>query len=345
MYTVLITCVGGEMSPYMIQALKKSKRHEVKVIGVDAAHSAIGKFFCDDFVTVPYGRDAGYANSIREIVDIYSVDLIIPTSDEEAMALSLIMDDLKKQSCVLACINSNTLSILTDKAKTYKFLRKFNIHTPKTIIIDHFHELKIAVESMCHDLGECVIKPARARGGRGVYVVSSEFKKIMNFTDKREVHSDLGNFLNSLIYKLENEFPIIVMERLVEPVIDIDLLGWHGKDIRVIPRRRVNSAVPNDGHILIDDNSLVDLGKELIKIFELSWLYDCDVMFDRKGNPCVLEINPRQSGSVAVSLCAGIELLDDVIDLAKGNVGSILEKNIPYNKKIIPFKSLISEKK
>ena len=345
MYTVLITCVGGEMAPFMIQTLKESKRHEVKIVGVDADHSAIGKNFCDNFVTVPYGDDIGYANSIKEIVNTYSVDLIIPTSDEEAMALSLLKGDFEKQGCVLACIDANILSILIDKAKTYKFLRKFNIHTPKTIIIDQFHELKAAVESMCHDLGECVIKPARARGGRGVYVVSSQYDKIEYFIDKREVHSDLENFFNSLIYKLEDDLPLIVMERLVEPVIDIDLLGWNGKDIRVIPRRRVNSAVPNDGHILIDDNLLVDLGKELIKIFELSWLYDCDVMFDQKGNPCVLELNPRQSGSVAVSLSAGIELLDDVIDLAKGNVDSILEKNVPYNAKIIPFKSLILKKK
>ena len=143
MYTVLITCVGGEMAPFMIQTLKESKRHEVKIVGVDADHSAIGKYFCDDFVTVPYGGDIGYANSIKEIVNIYSVDLIIPTSDEEAMALSLLKSDFEKQGCVLACIDANILSILIDKAKTYKFLRKFNIHTPKTIIIDQFHDLII----------------------------------------------------------------------------------------------------------------------------------------------------------------------------------------------------------
>ena len=129
------------------------------------------------------------------------------------------------------------------------------------------------------------------------------------------------------------------MEKLNDPVIDIDLLAWNGNAVRTVSRKRVNSAVPNDGHVIIQDQSLTELAEKLIQIFQLSWLYDCDVMFDSRGNPCVLELNPRQSGSIAVSIAAGIPMLDDLISLAKGE--SIGDIELPINKKVVPFKSLV----
>ena len=42
-FTILITCVGGELAPQMIQELKLNSRHNLKVIGVDVNIDAVGK--------------------------------------------------------------------------------------------------------------------------------------------------------------------------------------------------------------------------------------------------------------------------------------------------------------
>ena len=120
MYTVLITCVGGDLAPQMIQQLKNSKRHNVKVVGVDANNDAIGKFFCDEFSLVPYGNSPEYVQSIKALVDLYNVDLVIPTSDEEAVTLSHSKDLF--DNCVIACVDSDMIDVLTDKEKTFQFL-------------------------------------------------------------------------------------------------------------------------------------------------------------------------------------------------------------------------------
>lgn len=333
-----MTCVGGELAPKMIQELKLNSRHEIKVIGVDVNIDAIGKYFCDEFSIVPVGHDPNYSVKIQKLVELYNVDLVIPTSDEEAIALSSSRKLIEKNGCQLACVESETLSILNDKAKTYQFLKENGLHVPATSIVKNYASLKETVESMYEEHGAVVIKPACARGGRGVHVVSSLSTDVEYFDDKREVHSNLTTFIDTLMHKLKEELPLIVMERLVEPVLDLDLLAWKGKAKRVVPRRRVNSAVPNDGHILVEDEILMNLGEKLIELLRLSWLYDCDVMFDSKGNPCVLELNPRQSGSLAVSIAAGIPMLDDLISLAKGE--SILDIELPINRKVIPYKSL-----
>jgi len=333
-----MTCVGGELAPQMIQELKLNSRHNIKVLGVDANFDAVGKYFCDEFSVVPFGSDSNYSIKIQKLVQLHNVNLVIPTSDEEAVALASSRKLIEKNGCQLACVESETLNILTDKGKTYRFLKENGIHVPATRIVENYDSLRVIVESMYKKHEAVVIKPACARGGRGVHVVNPSSVGVEYFDDRREVHSDLTTFIDSLMQNLKEELPLIVMERLVEPVIDLDLLAWKGEVKRVVPGRRVNSAVPNDGHILIGDETLINLGGKLIKLFQLSWLYDCDVMFDSKGNPCVLELNPRQSGSLAVSIAAGIPMLDDLISLAKGE--SIQDMELPINKKVVPYKSL-----
>ena len=61
-------------------------------------------------------------------------------------------------------------------------------------------------------------------------------------------------------------------------------------------------------------------------------------MFDNHKNPIVIEINPRQSGSVAISIAAGFKIYEKLIKL-------YLKKKVhpekkPNNNIIIPYKSL-----
>ena len=94
--------------------------------------------------------------------------------------------------------------------------------------------------------------------------------------------------------------------------------------IAIIPRKRIHPLNPNMGHKTINNKKLIKLGQDIIKNFKLSWLYDCDVMFDNK-NPIVIEINPRQSGSIAISQEAGFKIFEKLIKL-------YLKKKINYEK-------------
>ena len=336
---VLLTCVGGELAPEMIISLKSSIRHDVIVIGVDANEQAAGRIFCDEFAVVPFGSDISYVKKIIELIVRYDIDLIIPTSDEEALALSAAKEELVEYNTTLACVDRNTLDILTDKAKTYGKLVDSGIHVPNWRHVSDSYELRQVVPELFNKYGDIVVKPVCERGGRGVHVVSHSQNGVRKFLNRREIHSDLETFVSELSGTLNDSYPVIVMERLVEPVFDLDMLAWNGKSVRVVPRRRMNSALPNEGHIIVDSPELIDLGNKLIDIFQLSWLYDCDVMYDQKGSPCVLEINPRQSGSISVSIAAGIPIFDELISLF---LGEIVSTNLQIHNecRVIPYKSL-----
>jgi len=199
--------------------------------------------------------------------------------------------------------------------------------------------VKAAAEEILTFRDEVVVKPSNLRGGRGVMVVSRSLSKTISIDGGRELHMPPTTFFGEYLEGYANFLPAIVMERLVEPVFDIDMLAWQGTPLRTVPRKRVDSAAPNAGHTFVDNPALIALGRDLIRKLNLSWLYDCDVMFDQSGQPQILEVNPRPSGSVATSIVAGIPLLDDVISLAKSE--PIEDIPLPIGRVVVPWTSLV----
>ena len=66
------------------------------------------------------------------------------------------------------------------------------------------------------------------------------------------------------------------------------------KIIENCSKKRIFSDDPNKGHELVNQK-IYDFCKNIVKIFNLSWLYDFDIMFNKLNEPCLLEINPRKS--------------------------------------------------
>ncbi len=336
MTNIMITCVGGELMPQIIKSLKEIKELKLSIIGTDYNANAIGKYFCDKFFTVPKGNNKNYISACEEIVKREKINLIIPTSDEEALSLSKKKSFFSKIGTTIACIDNNKLKVLNDKSKTYSKLSEFNIPTAEWALIKNKEELKKKIILYFKKYGGAVIKPCLDRGSRNIFIISKNKKKNTS-NSNISIFNNINEFLPILETKsLYKNY--LVMQELSEPVIDIDLLSWEGKSLSVIPRKRIHPLFPNRGHQILDNEKLINLGKKIIKNFELSWLYDCDVMFDNKKNPIIIEINPRQSGSVAISIAAGFKIYEKLIKL-------YLNKKVYPEKKlnksiIIPYKSL-----
>jgi len=321
----------------MITTLQSGSRYDVKVIGVDSNVDAIGRHFADEFVRVPYGSAPDYIDVLADTVAKHGVDLVLPTSDEEALAVSRSKNVFSDLGCAIACADIETLELLSNKARCYAFLSSQGIQVPIWKQANTLPELKEAVGEFEERGIDFVIKPVSARGGRGIRVISSSLSGAEPVQVGREVHMDASTFRKQYMGEFVNMMPAMVMERLVEPVHDIDMLAWNGTPLRVIPRRRVDSARPNEGHVLVDNPDLIALGESLIKALNLSWLYDCDLMMNALGEPGVLEINPRPSGSIAATITAGVPLLNDVIALAKGETVEDIQP--PFGKIVVPYKT------
>jgi len=333
-FNVLLTCVGGEFGPYMVNAMKNGA-HKARVIGIDHNPQAVGRPFCDVFLQAPTGKDPAYPAFISKLVSDQKIDLIIPTSDEEALVLSRMKGSLP--DTIVATVGPELLTKLSSKTATYRLLEEHQLPCPDWDEVSDWEKLLTTAESFLKKHGRIVVKPAISRGGRDVFHV--QVGECDTTTRMKETYLSFSAFKSDLKAEFEKHYPVVVMEELDGPVHDLDMLAWEGRPLAVVPRKRLDSDNPNSGHLVLDNPAFIEMGKNIIERLQLSWLYDCDFMFDKKGQPKIIEINPRQSGSVSISIAAGMPLLDHVISLAK-KAPAGAELNVTPQT-IVPFKSLV----
>lgn len=131
---------------------------------------------------------------------------------------------------------------------------------------------------------------------------------------------DYETFSKKFEKKLKKNFPQIVMERLFTPTYDLDILSMNSKLVQHVIRKRINPKNGNkegqyNGYSISTNRKFLPLAKLISKIFKLSWLYDCDLMVDKKGQIKILEINPRQSGSIALVNKSGVPIMDQLTSI------------------------------
>jgi len=333
---VLVTSVGGALAPLNIRLLKAGRRHAVWVLGVDRRADAAGRHFADAFAAVPAGYAPDYVETIVSLVGEYAIDLVLPWSDEEALALATSRSSIEAAGAVLACAPIETLTIMSDKAASYDLLARHGVRTPAVSIVHSDTELAVAVAHHAAAGDGFAVKPPAARGNRGVIVVRPDVEGATPYLASREWHMDLQTFERDYRPKLAAEMPLLVSERLYPPAYDIDVLAQDGQLLRAMPRERLNPAgVPFTGGILRPTPALLSLAERVTAVLRLSWLYDYDIMCARDGEPVVLELNPRPSGSIAASILAGVPFYDDLMSLVSGEPLPDIE--LPADVAVVPF--------
>lgn len=312
-FTLLLTSAGGALSVEAVRIAKSSLRHSIRVIAVDALPDAVARFFADAFFVVPRGDDDGFAEAVEAIVASERVDLVLPGSDEEAFALSFAQERFAALGCRISVSSEDTMRTLKSKASTFERLRKGGLSCiPSFVEVLDFEALAAAITAYPTN-GDIVVKPVAGRGGRGVSIIEGSERASVRV--EREARVGRGTFLTEHLPWYRNQMPVLIMDRLSEPVYDVDVLADRGRVLQAVPRKRLDSARPNAGHIFIDAPELVAIAEAVASILNLHGLYDIDLMYDDFAKPWLLEVNPRPSGSWPVTAIAGVPLLDELISL------------------------------
>src|SRR6056297_90238 len=84
--TVLVTAVGGVIGCGIVRSLRMSGRVS-RIIGADIYPDATGKHWCDEFLQTMPAADRSYFDDLCDHLDHHEVDLVIPGTEEEVLAL------------------------------------------------------------------------------------------------------------------------------------------------------------------------------------------------------------------------------------------------------------------
>ena len=313
MINIIISCAGGSLKRFEALYFKKKStlRNLVNVIGIDFKKNSIDRKYFDFVEKIPKTSDRNFIKKLRYIIIKYNVKFILIGADEEAIIISKNIEKFKNLNVKFFINNYATIKILSNKIATFKKLKNFKKILPVWNEAKNKKKLLDYINLYLKKYGIVVIKPSVSRGGRNIFIIKKEKSITKKYFREKSMGADYfkKNFLN----RLEKHYPMMVMEKLKDPVFDLDIIASNGKLDYALLRKRLNPRDPNSGHKIIQRKDIKIIASKISSILKLNSINDCDFMIDRKNNLKLLEINPRPSGSFAIPNLVNIDLLDYVI--------------------------------
>lgn len=321
--SILITCAGGLLAAKVLPYIRNAYPNCI-IIGTDLNDDISPAEKYDFLYQVPMANDPSYVERIRDIVRNHSVQLVIPWSDGEVQSLMEHKNGFLELGCSLSLPSDEAYKIMQDKGETYKFLQEHNIPGPDFKIVTSHNELETALLDMLKSHESVVIKPCISRGGRDVFVIGNNLDQ-SHYNENRISAMPASEFLNNNLKDISFEHTNwLVMERMVAPAYDVDVLYWQGTVHATIPRLRHNpEGLPYKGYTIEKNDTLNTITAQAARALNTSYIYDLDIMMGTDGQYKVMEINPRPSGSIFCAHKAGYPLFCDLINLHISNEAPI----------------------
>jgi len=297
---ILITCLGGRRALDLINVLKKNKIYDYEIFGTDIKKNLKIKNKINKFYQVPKGQTKEFIKRIIEIIKKNQIKLAIFGADEEVLNISKNRYLFKNLDCFIPIMEKKKLNIISNKLNLFKNLEKKKISLAKWNIIKNLSDLKKFSLKFKNNF---VLKNADSRGGRDIFIIDKKIKQPKKMsTGSQEIHLNYDDLLKK--FNIKNKLrknTYIAMEKLNRPAYDVDALSLNGKIKKLIIRKRLFRD-PYKKHSFSTNKKIKNYCEQIIKSLKLSYLFDIDIMMDKKKEPKILEINPRMSGTIYLTL-------------------------------------------
>jgi carbamoyl-phosphate synthase large subunit len=262
---ILVTGIGGPAGKRTSELIKRKYKNSY-LVGVDMRETAKGMI--DKFYRVPPGKSPEFIWKIIKIVKKERIELIIPTVDEELLALSNNKEKLRRITEILIS-PPKTIEIADDKLKTVKFLEKNELPVPKSCLPSEF------------DGGisfPLLVKPRVGRGGKGIKIIKAINE--LNYDDSFLIQEFLQGEDFTGMALIDRKSEIRQLKILKKTKLEFGNFG-----------NAIETEVSNSPDI-------ENLMRKLIKKMEFEGPIDVDIRKNENGKAMFLEINPRVGGSI-----------------------------------------------
>jgi len=305
---ILLTAIGAPGAANIIGALKSNGERQVKIIGTDIHATPSGRPFVDSFHVVPRGSSGYYPRTMTDICSVYSPDVLLPLSTEELLSLARSKKSIEDSTGTKVCIGSErSIEIANDKKSLFEFLSKHDIPVPHFIPFDSpagFNHAKVLLNRpIC-------IKPAFAHGGRGMRMIDDKHDTTEMFLNSKPENASIS-FAEAfrLIRGVTNLPGMLAMEYLPGREYSVDILCQNGNARIVVVRLReeVRSGI-SFRSVVVNDRRIDQIAKDVCEALGFDGPIGIQLREDERGDPKVIEVNPRLHGSVILSVAAGANI-------------------------------------
>ena len=310
----IFMCAGGNSMASLVHKIKYDNPQK-KIYGLDANINNKNKELFDKFYTIPLPNKDNFISTLLSILNNIGPSMLIPGADEEALIISSIKEILVKNNILCNVLDHNIITSIVDKFYLNTNILKANSnYAVKCIRVHNNIDFREACIEMGYPSKKIILKPRTGRGRRSTYVVSEDYfeNKIKDMIP----HITIDEAIKKNIIADQN---MMVMEYVEGEAITIDVLGSKGKIIYTTIRKWNQTwRFPFPGQKIISDKNVDGMIKVISKIINLHGLIDVDAIKTNEGRIVFLEINPRPSGSIAVSEIAGIPIFSMLEKVLEG---------------------------
>lgn len=268
-----------------------------RVIGIDSNPEAIGRHFVDAFHVVPKIQDPCYVGAILNVIRQELVDMFVSWLDPEI----LFWNDFGRGELPAEMARVHTFNLrpdlrrFCDKLTCASMLSCYGFLVPDTRRFD---------VGWMHDLAfPWILKPRMSSGARNV--VRIDDLESWKFQQIRMRYDGTG------------EGQWIAQQFLSGPEFTVDFFADHGRLVNVVVRERLeHQGVSLRGEVVWAP-AILEIVERLVSCFKIDGLNN--VQFIASGGNCyITDFNPRPSGTIMLSIQAGVDLFQNLIERHEG---------------------------
>jgi biotin carboxylase len=263
--------------------------------------------YVEAFDRLPEPDAPEYADRLLALIRAVRPDVLMPLGGLAAVSARL--EEFERETSVLAAA-ADAHEALRDKSKVYALCEQLKIAYPRVLGTDP-ETLRADWPEADGDLPRVVLKPRQDKGaGRGLVFL----------------HDPEG--LTELWQKLTEQHGQLVATEFIAGPVDgqyaVQLLFDRDSDLVEFFVLRKLRQWPRGSGITVEATSSheLELVSQVLPLFrQLEWRGPVEVELKRDartGRVCVLEINPRFSGTVAFPLSAGVDLAGSMLEASLG---------------------------
>jgi carbamoyl-phosphate synthase large subunit len=305
---VIVTACGAPGGPGIISSLRQVRERKIWIIGTDANPAASGLFLSDEAAVVPEATsEDAYVSAMKDVALRTKADAILPLSGMELLALSRNATDFS--GARVAVNRPEALEIALDKRKTYAFLSGSGVSIPDHRLVHNYDEFLEAANVLGYPEVPVCFKPAVSKGQRGFRILraDADLKKILLEAKPDSTVTTLDLVAPILSRGFSQE--LLVSEYLPGSEYTVDSLVDAGKSLVTIPRKRVVTKLGISNVGVVENNTeMIQAAETINRAFDFSFNINVQLKHAIDGTPKLVEINPRVSGTICLSVHAGPNL-------------------------------------
>jgi len=286
---VMITAAGTVTAQSLVKALREDGRAEFVAAGDMSALNAT-RAFVDAFALLPAAGNDDFARACFEAARRFEIDLLVPLIVEsEFLPLDAARALFDSIGCRLALPPREIVLRTGDKLEFAAFLREIGVAGPQT----QAYSPSIAIERF-----PVYLKPRRGSGSVGTARIES---------------------LHSLHEAARGRNDLIVQEAIDGTEFTVDCFAAApGRVVAAVPRERIaiKAGVSVKGRTHRNP-AIETIARSVVERSGLTGPANVQGML-RAGGFQIIEMNPRFSGTLALTTAAGINFASLLVDLIEG---------------------------